>query len=298
MEKYESPYGIEGIVNARTIARGWALDGLSAFYRLTGRMNSLSRPRVQFIYLHHLFPEEEDGLRNLIRALGRDHHIVGFSEAVEIVKSGEIDRPYVCFSSDDGLKHCLRMGEILNEFGAAGCFFICTSLVGETNGAKLKDICENRFGMPSMELLNWDDVEQLLKDGHEIGSHTMNHHVLSRLSEGQIRDEVAGSYEFLTRRLGRVEHFAWPEGRFIHFNPMAARIVYEAGFDSCASAERGCHIARPSSPVFCLRRDYISAQWPLGHAFYFLARNSLTATPDGSGWPEHWIETLARGISD
>src|SRR5207244_4865640 len=130
----------------------------------------------------------------------------------------------VCFSFDDGLRQCVRIGQILNEFGVSGCFFVCPSLVGETNSAKLKDICENRFGMPAMELLDWDEVEQLLKDGHEIGSHTMNPHVLSHLSEWQVQDEVVGSYEFLTHRLGQAKHFAWPEGRFTHFSPTAARI--------------------------------------------------------------------------
>jgi len=262
-------------------------------------MGALSRNRVQGVYLHHLFPEEEVGFRNLLRALSRDHCLISYSEAIGRIKGGEIDRPYVCFSFDDGLKQNLRTGQILNEFGVPGCFFICPSLVGETDGAKLKDICENRFGMPAMELLNWDDVEQLLQDGHEIGSHTLNHRVLSRLSEQQIQDEVAGSYEVLACRLGSVRHFAWPEGRFIHFSPTAARIVYEAGFDSCASAERGCHIESPTSPIFCVRRDYLSAQWPLSHSLYFLARNSLTAgraMPESNGWPENWIERLPQGV--
>jgi peptidoglycan/xylan/chitin deacetylase (PgdA/CDA1 family) len=251
---------------------------------------------VQGVYLHHLFPEEEDGFRNLLRALSRDHYLISYSAAVDRIKSGEIDRPYICFSFDDGLRQCLRIGQILSEFGVSGCFFICPSLVGETDGAKLKDICENRFGMPAMDLLDWDEVERLLKDGHEIGSHTLNHQVLSRLSERQVQDEVAGSHEFLAHRLGGVRHFAWPEGRFVHFSPAAARIVYDVGFDSCASAERGCHTHPPSSPVFCVRRDYISAQLPLSHALYFLAKNSLTVMPESNGWPENWIKLLPQSV--
>lgn len=292
MEKYKNRYGIEGNINARTRVRELALHGLSAFYRLSGRMNELSRNRVQGVYLHHLFPEEENGFRNLIRSLSRDHRLISYSEAISRIRSGQIDRPYIFFSFDDGLRQCARIGEILSEFGVSGCFFICPSLVGETDRTRLKDICENRFGMPAMDLLDWNEVEQLVKDGHEIGSHTLNHHVLSRISESQIQDEVGGSYDILTRRLGEVKHFAWPEGRFIHANPVAARIVYAAGYESCASAERGCHIEPPTSHAFCVRRDYISAQWPLSHAFYFLAKNSLTPLPESNGWPEGWIKDL------
>lgn len=288
--KYNNAYGFEGVVSTRTIARKVALNGLSAFYRLAGHMKHLSRNRIQFIYLHHLFPEEEDGFRNLIRALSRDHCLIGFSEAVERLKSGIIDKPYICFSFDDGLKQCLRAGQILNEFGISGCFFVCPSYVGETNYEKLKEICENRFSMPATELLSWDDVEQMLKLGQEIGSHTMNHNVLSRIAERQVEEEVLGSKEFLTRRLGGVRHFAWPEGRFIHFSQLAARIVFGAGYDSCVSAERGCHTTKPAATNFCVRRDYISALWPLSHAYYFLARNSLDALSGTTGWPDEWLE--------
>lgn len=288
---YPNQWGIEGIVTARTVARGMALHGISAFYLMTGRMRSLSRNRVQFIYLHHLFPEEEAGFRNLLRALRRHHHLISFSEAVERVKTGTIDKPYLCFSFDDGLRQCRRAGQILSEFGVSGCFFICPSYVGETDPRKLKEICETRFAMPAMELLSWDEVEQMLKDGHEIGSHTMHHPVLSRISAAQAEDEIAQSREVLQRRLGGIKHFAWPEGRFFHFTPAAAQCVYEAGYESCVSAERGCHISAPSLPNFCVRRDYISAQWPLGHSFYFLAKNSLTAVENSPGWPEAWPES-------
>lgn len=297
MSLYENQYGIEGITTARTITRGLALHGISALYRLTGRMGALSRNRVQFIYLHHLFPEEEGDFRNLIRTLSHDHCLISFSEAVDRVKSGNIDKPYVCFSFDDGLQHCFRAGQILKEFGVSGCFFICPSFVGEKNGKKLKEICENRFAMPAMDLLSWEEVEQMVSDGHEIGSHTMNHPVLSRVSEWQMQDEISQSYEFLNRKLGQVKHFAWPEGRFFHFTPAAAKLVYDIGFASCVSAERGCHVSKPSLPNFCVRRDYISARWPLSHSFYFLAKNSLTAIEGTTGWPESWIENLGQSTA-
>ncbi len=294
---YQSPYGIEGIVTARTITRGLALHGMSTLYKLTGRMDALERNRVQFIYLHHLFPEEEESFRNLIRALIRNHRLVSFSEAVDRVKTGNIDKPYACFSFDDGLQQNLPAGKILAEFGVSGCFFICPSFVGETDRRKLKEICENRFAMPAMDLLSWKEVEEMVKDGHEIGSHTMNHPVLARISKAQMQNEIAESREVLTRRLGQVKHFAWPEGRFFHFTPAAAEAVYNAGYDSCVSAERGCHISQPSMPNFCIRRDYISARWPLGHSFYFLAKNSLTAVEGNHGWPQDWIETLAQSTA-
>lgn len=281
IEEYDSPYGLEGRRTPRTALRHAALSLIALSWRRLGRMDFwLRQNRVQFLYLHHLFPQDEAGFRQLLRSLKRTHQLLGYSDAVQRLWDGRIDRPYVCFSFDDGLRQNLRAAAILQEFGVTGCFFICPGLVGERDPVKLKEICATRFRMPPMELLSWSDVETLVSAGHQIGSHTMTHQVLARLSTPQLTDEICQSYEVLKQRLGAVRHFAWPEGRYFHFSDTAARLVYEAGFQSCASAERGCHnrALSPADKTPILRRDYISAHWPFEHVLYFLTRNSqLTA---------------------
>jgi peptidoglycan/xylan/chitin deacetylase (PgdA/CDA1 family) len=289
-KEYSSPYGVEGIINARSVTRHVALSSLAAFYQVTGRMSHLARPRVQFLYLHHLFPDEESPFRRLLSMLSRDHHFISYTEAVDRTLQGRIYRPYLCFSFDDGLQTCLRAARILQEFGVTGCFFICPSMVGETNQRRLKDFCREHLSLPATPLLDWDDVAALLSEGHEIGSHTMTHSVLARVSVQQLEDEIYQSRECLLERAGTAEHFAWPEGRFEHFAPAAARAVFSVGFRSCASAERGCHLTAPAlrRDGLCIRRDYVAAKWPLGHVRYFLSRNSQRAEAEGSRWPEHW----------
>jgi len=294
IREYATPYGAEAELSARRMARRLALSSLGGLYKLTGRLSYLRQNRIQFIYLHHLFPEEEMAFREVLRALGRHHSLISYSEAVERLWQGRIDRPYIAISFDDGLKHCRRAAEILDEFGVSGCFFICPSIVGETDYERLKEFCARKFSMPPTEVMTWDDVETLVKNGHEIGSHTMTHPVLSRISRERMRSEVGGSYECLTRRLGAVKHFAWPEGRFFHFNPAAAKTVFDAGFQSCASAERGCHVTQPEPPQYglCLRRDYIPARWPWSHIVYFLAANSRKASAKNNQWPDGWFEWI------
>ena len=296
IKEYSTPYGEEGVVSARRIARHTALTSLAALYKLTGRMSFLKRNRIQFIYLHHIFEDEEAAFRQALRFLSRSHSLISYSEAVERLWRGEIDRPYVCFSFDDGLKNCLRAARILSEFGVSGCFFICPSIIGETDHRKLKEFCVRKLTLPATEMLTWDDVETLINNGHEIGSHTMSHPVLSRISQERAQHEISQSYESLTGRLGAIKHFAWPEGRFFHFNPAAARAVFDAGFQSCASAERGCHVTRtePNPSSLCIRRDYLAARWPLSHSAYFLASNSQTASAKSNQWPEGWSERIQK----
>ncbi len=149
--------------------------------------------------------------------------------------------------------------------------------------------------MPPTEFLSWDDVETLLKEGHEIGSHTMTHPNLARLPVQEVQYEVGESFELLTERIGSIEHFSWPFGRFFHFSPVAARTVFDAGYKSCASAERGCHVTTSEKQVadLCLRRDHMVAGWPIDHAFYFMARNSRTASMRCDRWPPEW--NVGRG---
>jgi len=116
----------------RATARATALDLLASAGRLTGRTAAaLARPRVHFVYLHHVFGDEEAGFRALVAHLGRGARIVPYSEAVARVRRGPIDRPCVAFSFDDGFASCRRAAEILEEHGARACFFVVPSMIGE-----------------------------------------------------------------------------------------------------------------------------------------------------------------------
>jgi peptidoglycan/xylan/chitin deacetylase (PgdA/CDA1 family) len=137
--------------------------------------------------------------------------------------------------------------------------------------------------------MDWDDVHALLDEGHEIGSHTLTHADLGRVSRQQLHDEIEGSLDVLNRAIGPVRHFAWPYGHFSHFSAEAARIVFQAGFASCASAIRGCHVAAAEDPRrLCIRRDNTVVNWPFGHMLYFMARNSAVASESTGTWPSEW----------
>jgi peptidoglycan/xylan/chitin deacetylase (PgdA/CDA1 family) len=294
--RYATQYQQVRSADLRSVLRHIALSTLDTSYRITGRMvSALNIDRVQFLYLHHVFGDEEDSFRSLLRTLSLEHRFISYSEAVDRILAGDIDGPYIAISFDDGLKNCLRAAQIMNEFGATACFFVCPSMVGETDHQKIKEFCSQKLNKPPMEFLSWDDVETLLEEGHEVGSHTMTHPNLAQLSVQQMQSEIAESFELLTKRIGNIKHFSWPFGRFFHFSPAAARTVFDTGFKSCASAERGCHVARSEKKVdLCIRRDHTIARWPVNHVLYFMARNSRRASMRSNQWPPGWIEIAQR----
>ena len=277
---------------ARDHVRSAVLSGLASLAELRGNVDAaLARPRVQFVYFHHVFADEEAGFRAILRELAAHHAFIGHSEAFERIRDGRIDRPYVSVSFDDGFADNERASRILEEFGARGCFFVCPGIVGERAPERLAAFCAERLEFPvTTPFLDWDQLEALLERGHEIGGHTMTHPNLGATEPSDARAEIQGSYEALVARLGAVRHFAWPRGRWEHMTPVARDAVFAAGYQTCASAVRGAHVAPADGNLanLCIRRDHVVADWPLSHVRYLLMRNAVTASAATNDWPAEY----------
>ena len=272
---------------ARTLrgyARDLALTGLS----LASSDKYLEKPRVQFLYIHHVFKDEEKRLDALLKQLSKRHHFISYADAVEKILSGTIDKPYITFSSDDGFKNNLRAAEILNQYNAKACFFINLGIVGETDAGKINKYCTEVLDFPPVEFLNWDEVRQLQNWGHEIGSHTMMHMNIAKASAQEITDDMHRTFRILNEVCGAVKHFAFPYGRFFHFSEVGRKAVFDAGFVTCATAERGCHI-NPAGPLtgkdLCIRRDHTVLGWDIRHIMYFLINNAKNVTVNNNYYP-------------
>jgi len=272
----------------RKTVRHGLLDLLAGGRRLRGRLHvSAETPLVQILLLHALRAGEEPHFRRLLGTLAERYTFLSYSEAVRRICSGEIDRPYLTLSFDDGRSSCLTAAEIMAEFGASACFFVCPTLLAETDPAKISDFCRDRLLIPPDRFLAWNDLESLVSGGHEIGSHALRHLVMKELSSAQLQEELGESRRALRSHLGQGRHFAWPYGRFHHFSPLAFREVFRVGYESCASAERGCHSAHDGNAgrAICLRRDNCEAGWPLSHTLYFLCRNADAPLAPDESWP-------------
>ena len=278
--------------DARQRVRSTVLTTLSVAARLSGRIaRALERPRVQLIYLHHVFRDEEDGFRRLLETLARHHTFVGHSEAVERIRTGRIERPFVSLSFDDGFIDNLAAASILEEFGARGCFFICPGIVGERDARRIAAFCALRLQFPLVSaFLDWGDLRSLMERGHEVGAHTMTHPDLGGVSVAEAGREIRDSRARIVQELGFVRHFAWPRGQWRHFTSAARDETFAAGFESCSSAVRGAHVvAAPGPPSgLCIRRDHVVANWPRDHVLYFLMRSSERASERDNRWPDDY----------
>ena len=268
--------------------RGYTLDALSMCNKIRGIEHQLVSPRVQFIYIHHIFKDEEKKFELLIERLAKHHFFIDYASAVEKILEGKIDRPYISLSFDDGFKNNMNAAAILERYGIKACFFINPSIIATTSFTEIELFCKEKLETVPIEFLNWEDVALLQKQGHEIGSHTMEHTNVANFDKNAFEEDCFHSFEILNKHCGSVKHFSFPYGRFYHFNEIAAQSVFNAGYYSCATAERGCHI-NPEKPLnhtqLCIRRDHVIVDWNPNHIFYFLSRNVVKANSDNNLFP-------------
>ena len=271
---------------ARDGFRNLVLDFLSLGISEKNRL--FEKPRIQFLYVHHVFKDEEKSLVRLIETLGKHHRFISYSHAVDKILSGQIDEPSIVFSSDDGLKNNLSAAKIFSSFNISACFFVNPSIIGQSDRRIVAEFCKERLHFPPVEFMTWEEIHQLQQMGHEIGSHTMSHINVARSQRQELEDEIGKSFSILKQRCGAVRHFAYPYGRFFHFNEEGRKLVFEAGFESCCSAERGCHInhgRKICKEELLIRRDHIILGWKLKHILYFLAANARTASERNNLYP-------------
>ncbi len=80
-------------------------------------------------------------------------------------------------------------------------------------------------------MLSWEEVRKLSEEGWEIGSHTVNHVILTRVGLAQAREEIGSSSAVLKQNINRpVRVFAYPNGKSNDYNGSIQRILVENGY--------------------------------------------------------------------
>lgn len=272
----------------RPLARRVALDFLGIATRHRRSIHQRT-PTVHFPYLHAVPARSLPAFEHLVESVSVTHELVSYSRAVHLLVNGPIDHPVAAFSFDDGFASNVSCAEILERHGTVGMFFVPTGFIGTQSVAEARRFFGFTEGC-NEPAMTWDDLETLKARGHEIGNHTVGHRTLSTLQSAEAVDEIAQGAETLRARLGSVEHFAWPNGRWVHMTHAAVGAVFDTGHSTCASAERGAHsvVHRGRKDRLILRRDHLMADWPLRHNSYFIRESAYKRSgPASNEWPIH-----------
>jgi peptidoglycan/xylan/chitin deacetylase (PgdA/CDA1 family) len=102
-------------------------------------------------------------------------------------------------------------------------------------------------------MLDWAQIEEMCKNGIDIGAHTVNHPDLTKINVEEVEEEICQSKKTIEERLNRqVSHFAYPYGLGENYNKNIERIAKNLDFQSICTAETG--IVTIKSDVFNLKR--------------------------------------------
>ena len=87
--------------------------------------------------------------------------------------------------------------------------------------------------------MTWDDARRMVADGFEMGAHTVNHVILSRVALGEAQDEILHSRQDVAREVGKCcRTFCYPNGISTDFTP-AILDFCRGHFDAALSAMSG-----------------------------------------------------------
>jgi len=146
---------------------------------------------------------------------------------------------------DDGYRNVLEHAvPVLEDCGFHATNYFVVRQLGGSN------VWDGPEGVPAAPLMDAAGLRAWLAAGHEVGSHTLNHPVLPRLSPGLALNEIRDSRDALEQIAGApVRAFCYPYGKYT--DPLRDA-VREAGYDNATTTARG--LVRPDDDLFALPR--------------------------------------------
>jgi peptidoglycan/xylan/chitin deacetylase (PgdA/CDA1 family) len=145
---------------------------------------------------------------------------------------GDQNRKVVAITFDDAFASVTENAlPILQTHGWPATVFPVTQAVD--SGEPMSWLVDDAPEAQADELapLTWEQLGQLAELGWEIGSHSRTHRLLSRASYDELQDEIAGSREDVSTRIGRCTSFSYPWGVV---SPRTMAAVQAAGYDAAS----------------------------------------------------------------
>lgn len=150
-------------------------------------------------------------------------------------------------------KHVRYNGENIIDESNVSCLI---ASIKELNPELIDNIVADAYHALNIEIsniptmLNWKQIEEMSRLGMEIGSHGMNHYILTNITNEQKTAEISDSLSIMKKYLNKVcTHFCYPNG---NYDNKTIQIVKDTGYKGAISTTLGFNTSR--SDQFALNR--------------------------------------------
>ncbi len=178
------------------------------------------------ILCYHTIGQEEWGVNDVTPSMFRRHIELALNAGYRFVPASEIAKTGggakdLAITFDDGMKSVLtNAAPILKEYSLPWTFF------------PVSEWTEQKVSHVEGKCMTWRDVEKLMADGAEMGSHSATHPDFGNIEYDQMVDELGGSRDLFERRLGYAPPtFAIPLGQSMNWKEMSMKAAKDAGYD-------------------------------------------------------------------
>jgi peptidoglycan/xylan/chitin deacetylase (PgdA/CDA1 family) len=230
------------------------------YYSALGPFEEMFRTGVPILTYHKIGPRPR-GVRlkglylspKLFERQLTELREAGFTSAPLESAANQTDNSarHVVLTFDDGYLNVVENAlDLLAKQRFRAVQFLVVNFLGKINEWDL------RAGEKPELLMDDAQVRDWLAAGHEIGSHTLTHPRLSRLTLRDAKEEITASKKRLEDLLGRpIAHFCYPYG---DWNEPVRDLVVEAGYLTACTTRFGVNTRATST--FTLNR--FTARYP------------------------------------
>lgn len=148
----------------------------------------------------------------LLRRLGYRSGTI--EDLAALTRGATLDAPRVFLTFDDGFADNHSAARpLLAEYGFHALIFVVPPLVDSAAALSWPGVEEMVEQYPAtMRSMDWRMVEEMIEAGNEIGSHTLAHPHLDRLSGDELREQLLDSKRAIEAKIGHCETIAYPFG--------------------------------------------------------------------------------------
>ena len=229
--------------------------------------------QVRVLLYHDVPSDEHEHFKDQLAKLKKHWKFITPEEFANHLNGNDILKgKNLLLTFDDGfISNKLVALKVLKSLEIKAIFFVLPNFVNMSDSTLARQYVAD-YIYPSLELENvpidwtnmsWDDLGELIKDGHTIGAHTMSHVNLAKITElKELQSEIVESADILQQKLGiPIEHFAFPFGNIDCFSAQALNLA-KRRFNFIHSGLRGGN--DPEVSNYAVRRDSIT---PCDHPF-------------------------------